>query len=1394
MKRLVYAKETGNIGQASPEHLPGVALLRPLLEVFSNRMGVYSAFIDSDGGVMLSTLPEGEDTPRLSQMIQSAQLAPLQPAAVCGLRVAAAAVTAGGRYAGSWLFCQPEQAYLQAPACLDRLAEQLPRMAAALGDILDNSIELSLPLPLAEPADHLLLHHMNLQGYISDTFTTLLCFTDADEAIEYALASIGRRFDLSRVCIFENSADSATTSNTYEWCAPGVVSIKEDCQDLPYLAEGHGENFNSQGIFTCEDTASLPPVQSVRFVEHHTHAILQCQLMVGQEPIGMLSFDECRRCRSWDEAEIASASMLAKILTTLILRRNMYATLIQAMEEMVEREQRIRRQLDLQDSVNKMYEEVFTSDNTQDTIDRIFEMVGKKYRVSRLSLWEAMLNRTSIVNTAEWCAPGAQPRIGQGGAVAYAEYEAFCRDYHDSHGSFYCEDTAGLECGLTGFFKERSIVSTLQTSIRVSGSIDGFISVEECTGRRWSQEEVAGLKLTTRALAAIVLRNRERDKLEESHRITDIILHNVNTWVYVVDAADFSIKYINKRMELDLASPVELGLACYKALQRGQSKCTVCPVRQLSESCNVSTVDSYDPQRGIWYSATGSKVRWVDGSEVYIVAVNDIGQQKSKELKIQKTAFFDPVLKIKNRAAFVEDFDSPRLQGSERKNVGAVIIFDVNDFKYINQTFGLSAGDGLLRQIASYLTSIPNTQGRVYRYGGDEFLLILEGSDVRRAEMVAATISKRFEQVWRVDSNEYYCTIAMGIALYPEHGGSSQEMIGTLDFVISEAKSIGRGSNQTVSFYNKLGERLRRKHMVMDALKQALKQDGFEVHYQPIYSPDDRTFTKMEALLRLKTGGEVMYPSEFIPVAEESGLIKEIGLVVLDKVCAAIAELLAAGVEFKNIHVNISAVQLMQDDFADQAMAIIHRHEIPPHKLEFEITESVLSSSIERVRQVISQLLQEGVAFAIDDFGTGYSNFTYIFSLPFNILKFDKTVVSQLEDNAISSTIIRSIISNCHEFGIRTVAEGIETLRQYRLLRSYGCDFMQGYFFAKPVPEEHLRQYFGAEPLPPEEEEQPAPPVACVMQQPRQQGPAAAHGAAQNLEESLPGGIYRCKNDLCRTVLSANSSLLELLGCTEQQLMEGNCGSFSALIHPDDRKRVAQELALQLGQGPVYELEYRTLSSEGRICWLLDQGRMFEDGSYGQHLQGVVVDITRQRSVRDEYEYICFHDPLTGLYNRAYFEREIAALAKLRGIRVGLIYCDLDGLKLINDNLGHEVGDKLLISAGDIIAKSVEREDIVCRMGGDEFAVILMDCTQQKLLEKMEAIRSNVSLNNQNPDALPVRISIGSASAVTNEEGLLEKLSMIADGSMYEDKRINITAARNFILKRITQLTDKKLL
>ena len=1390
MNRLIYASKNDGSSGELVGNLLGLALLHPIFNIFKEQLGLESVLTDLDGRVVLSTLTDPEDgqleqSPHsqwLDMILQSTR--PGEVASIGELRVTTAPVTGGGKTLGNWLFYQREQDYLANPTKLSQVAELLPQMAESLGDIVSRDLSIAQYVGQIDADSRELLEHLDMQIYIRDTFTTLLCFTDTDEAISYALSSMGRRFNLSRVCIFEDQSDQGTTNNTYEWCAPGVMRIKEDCQNLPYRAEGHGENFDSQGIFVCHDTSKLPDEQRWRFEAHETKSILQCMLMVGQQPIGILSFDECRYCRTWNDSEIAAVVMLSKIITTLILRRNMYATLIQAMEEMVEREQRIRRQLDLQDFINKVYEEVFTSDSTQDTIHRILEMVGKKYRVSRIGLCEVLPNRVDIINTAQWCGPNILPMMHMSRTLVYADYDAFCQAYHGRDGSFYCKDVGQLEDGVfTQLLRERGVVSTLQTTIRVNNCIEGYIYVEECTNRLWSNDEVAALKLTTRAMAAIVLRNRERDRLAQSYRMMDTVLSNVNTWVYVVNAHDFTVRYVNTRMEQDLAYPVERGEVCYKALSKGQQKCVVCPIRQLDAECNLGTVEGYDPQLGIWYNSTSTKAQWVDGTEVYIVTVNDIDQQKSKVLEMEKTAYYDPLLNIKNRAAFIDDFNSRLIQGADHKNVGAVIIFDVNDFKYINQTFGLAAGDGLLRQIAAYLTSLPNTHERVYRYGGDEFVVILEGSDVRRAEMVAATISKRFEQVWRVDNNDYYCTIAMGIALYPEHGSNSHEMIATLDFALSEAKTIGRGSNQTISFYNKLGERLRRKHDVLDALKLALKHDWFEVHYQPIYSPQEQAFTKMEALLRMKSDNDVFYPSEFIPVAEETGLIKEIGMVVLDKVCAAIAQMLADGIQFQNIHVNISAVQMMQDDFAALALEIIRRHGIPPSKLEFEITESVLSSSIERVRQVIHQLQQEGISFAIDDFGTGYSNFTYIFSLPFNILKFDKAVISQLEDNAISSTIIRSMISNCHEFGIQTVAEGIETPEQYLLLRSFGCDYIQGYLFAKPVKAENLPRYFGNE-------------LTVGAHQPSEidtiDNQEMYDLSLPPIEEMVPGGIYRCKNNPQRILLGVNNGFLEQTSCTKKYLQKECNWQLTELIHPDDRAKVADELTRQLAAGNSFELEYRVMT-EGGTRWLLDKGRVILRGGES-YQQGIVVDITNLQTIREEYEYICYHDPLTGLYNRAYFEREIAQLSQQRGVMVGLIFCDMDGLKLINDHLGHQVGDRLIISAAEIISKSVGREDIVCRMGGDEFAVILLNCTQEKLAERMEAIRNNVTLNNQNPDALPVRISIGSASAVTNEEGLMKKLSRTADVNMYEDKRINITAAREFILKRITQLSDKKLL
>lgn len=257
-------------------------------------------------------------------------------------------------------------------------------------------------------------------------------------------------------------------------------------------------------------------------------------------------------------------------------------------------------------------------------------------------------------------------------------------------------------------------------------------------------------------------------------------------------------------------------------------------------------------------------------------------------------------------------------------------------------------------------------------------------------------------------------------------------------------------------------EDLQRRYELEDLLYDALKNDKFLIYYQPLYNVSDGNFTEAEALLRLKDkNGNFVSPDEFIPVAEQSGLIIDIGSMVLDKVCQYIHTLLSCKVDIDSISVNLSVVQLMQDNVVDRLLGIIRRNEISPNRILLEVTESTLISNYNMVGEKIRELSAAGIQFALDDFGTGYSNITHVIDLPFDVIKIDKSLIWDSVSNRRCNIMIRDLTKTFKNINLGVTAEGVETSEHDDFVRLCGCDKIQGFRYAKPMPVSQAGDYFG---------------------------------------------------------------------------------------------------------------------------------------------------------------------------------------------------------------------------------------------------------------------------------------------------------------------------------------------
>ncbi len=441
----------------------------------------------------------------------------------------------------------------------------------------------------------------------------------------------------------------------------------------------------------------------------------------------------------------------------------------------------------------------------------------------------------------------------------------------------------------------------------------------------------------------------------------------------------------------------------------------------------------------------------------YVCSFSDITQQKAAEEEINTLNFYDPLTQLPNRRLLQERIRLAMAASVRRARYGALLFIDLDDFKSLNDTLGHDVGDLLLKQVAQRLLSSVRDGDTVARLGGDEFVVMLEELSAKeieaaeQAEISGAKILARLNQPYQLGEQEYISTPSIGASLFLGHQKSTDELMRQADIAMYQAKSSGR--NAMRFFDPKMQEAINARVSLEGEMRRALEKRQFELYYQ-IQVDDKGRSLGAEALIRWAHPEMGMVsPAQFIPMAEETGLIIPIGLWVLESACAQLKRWAAcAATRELVLSINVSALQFRQDDFAAQVVSAAARHGISPAQLKLELTESVLQDSIEKTIVTMNELNETGVRFSLDDFGTGYSSLQYLKRLPLDQLKIDQSFVRDIASDPSDKAIVGTIITMAHSLNLDVIAEGVETEEQRRLLLEMGCLHYQGYLFGRPVP------------------------------------------------------------------------------------------------------------------------------------------------------------------------------------------------------------------------------------------------------------------------------------------------------------------------------------------------------
>ena len=548
------------------------------------------------------------------------------------------------------------------------------------------------------------------------------------------------------------------------------------------------------------------------------------------------------------------------------------------------------------------------------------------------------------------------------------------------------------------------------------------------------------------------------DAAKTSHNIMETVLNNLPAYIYVFDPQTNEIVFANEAylrnfttdpLAAEYGQSLHQEVVNYFDASPHDSEDTPVPKYRYFE-IRLEAVNR-------WIGVHINSIAWIDERRMYLVNGRDITERKWQEEYIRRIAYIDHLTGLSNRYCCDADLDKVIAAARKSGSKGYVIFVDLDDFKIVNDGYGHDYGDALLIEFANFLKESRMENNRVFRFGGDEFVLLVDPSNEKHIYDIIDRLIKRARSPWKAMNKNFYCTVSVGVVGFPDGDMGVKEILKNADVAMYEAKRIGKNSFAfyTNAMRNDSIERTEMESMMRECINNNFA--GFTACYQPYVDAVSGRILGAETLIRwLTPSSRVIMPCDFISLSEYLGLIVPIGEFVLTEACKLTKKVSDLGFKDFTCSVNISVRQMQQHDIIPRIEKILRSTGANPESLIFEITEGVAVKDLNRIQIICGELRKKGIRIAMDDFGVGYSSISNLRDMPIDIVKIDRSFIEKSSIDSYYASFIRLITDFGHSVNKQICIEGVETEDQLEYCRKAGADSIQGFYFYKPMPAKEL--------------------------------------------------------------------------------------------------------------------------------------------------------------------------------------------------------------------------------------------------------------------------------------------------------------------------------------------------